>query len=162
VVMNALNQKLCRDIWQSRYLILAVSAIIAVGIGCFVGMLSAAKNLEFARSNYYSSSRLADFWIDLKKAPVEEVRRLSLLPGISETRERIQFQVMLDLPESEKPVSALLLSMPDRQTPTVNNIIVRKGTYFTNNRTNEDRAGGYYHSSAQQPEKRAHRNGHRH
>lgn len=136
-MMNALNQKLCRDIWQSRYLIFAVSAIIAVGIGCFVGMLSAAKNLEFARSNYYSSSRLADFWIDLKKAPVEEVRRLTRLSGISETRERIQFQVVLDLPDAEKPVSALLLSMPDRQAPTINNIIVRKGTYFTNNRANE-------------------------
>ncbi|MFT5729346.1 MAG: putative ABC transport system permease protein [Desulforhopalus sp.] len=135
--MNTLNQKLCRDIWHSRYLILAVSAIIAVGIGCFVGMLSAAKNLEFARSNYYSSSRLADFWIDLKKAPVEEVRRLSRLSGVSETRERIQFQVVLDLPDAEKPVSALLLSMPDRHAPTINNIIVRKGTYFTNNRSNE-------------------------
>lgn len=135
--MTALNRKLFSDIWHSRYLILAVSAIIAVGIGCFVGMMSAARNLEYARSNYYSFCRLADFWIDLKKAPVEEVRRLARISGISELRERIQFQVVLDLPDAEKPVSAFLLSMPDEQSPTINNIIVRKGTYFTNNRTNE-------------------------
>ena len=135
--MNALNKKLSRDIWKNKYLILAVSAIIAVGIGCFVGMMSAARNLEFARSNYYSISRLADFWIDLKKAPVEEVRRLTKISGISETRERIQFQVVLDLPDAVKPVSALLLSMPDKKSTTINNIIIRKGTYFTSNRSNE-------------------------
>ena len=135
--MTALNRKLCRDIWHNRYLILAVSAIIAVGIGCFVGMMSAANNLEYARSNYYSSCRLADFWIDLKKAPVEEVRRLARISGISEIRERIQFQVLLDLPDAKKPVSAFLLSMPDKKSPIINNIILRKGTYFTNSRANE-------------------------
>jgi putative ABC transport system permease protein len=135
--MKALDKKLSRDIWQNKYLILAVSAIIAVGIGCFVGMMSAARNLESARTNYYSTSRLADFWIDLKKAPVEEVRRLTKVAGVSETRERIQFQVVLDLPDAVKPVSARLLSMPDKKSTTINNIIIRKGTYFTSNRTNE-------------------------
>ena len=135
--MKSLNRKLIRDIRLSWPMILAVSAIIAVGIGCFVGMLSAARNLEDARSSYYSSSRLADFWLDLKKAPIEEVRRLAQIAGISEIRERVQFRVVLDLPDSAKPVSALVLSMPDTQSPVINNIIVRKGTYFTPNRSNE-------------------------
>lgn len=135
--MKSLNRKLLRDVRISWPMILAVSAIIAVGIGCFVGMLSAARNLEDARSSYYSSSRLADFWLDLKKAPIEEVQRLAQIPGISEIRERVQFQVVLDLPDSAKPVSALLLSMPDTQAPVINNITVRKGTYFTPSRANE-------------------------
>ncbi|WP_028585345.1 ABC transporter permease [Desulfogranum mediterraneum] len=135
--MNALNRKLVRDIRHNLVLLLAVSAIIAVGIGCFVGMLSTARNLEYARSSYYSSCRLADFWLDLKKAPVQEVRRLAAIPGISEIRERIQFQVMLDLPGAEKPIGATLLSLPDQPAPVINNIILRQGTYFSPGRANE-------------------------
>jgi putative ABC transport system permease protein len=135
--METLDRKLFRDICQSWHMLLAVSAIIAVGIGCFVGMLSAARNLEYARSTYYSSCRLADIWIDLKKAPTEEVKRLAMIPGISEIRERIQFQVFLDLAGTEKPIGTMVLSLPDEQEPVINNIIIRTGTYFTHDRANE-------------------------
>jgi len=135
--MTTLDRKLFRDIRYSWPMLLAVSAIIAVGIGCFVGMMSAAQNLEYARSSYYSTCRLADFWIDLKKAPTQEVRRLARLPGISEIRDRIQFRVVLDLPGSRKPIGAMVLSLPDQKAPVINNIILRKGTYFTHGRANE-------------------------
>lgn len=135
--MGILDRKLLRDIWRSWHMLLAVSAIIAVGIGCFVGMLSAARNLEYARSSYYSSCRLADIWLDLKKAPAEEVKRLAMVPGISEIRERIQFQVLLDLADTEKPIGTMVLSLPDEEEPVINNIIIRTGTYFTHGRPNE-------------------------
>ena len=135
--MTTLDRKLIRDIRHSWHMLLAVSSIIAVGIGCFVGMMSAVKNLEYARSSYYSSCRLADFWIDLKKIPTQDIKRLASIPGISEIRNRIQFQIVLDLPESPKPVSATVLSLPDEKSPVINNIVLRKGTYFTDNRANE-------------------------
>lgn len=135
--MRALNRKLIRDIRHNWHMLLAVSSIIAVGIGCYVGMMSAVKNLDYSRSSYYSSCRLADFWIDLKKIPTQDVKRLAAIPGISEIRNRIQFEIILDLPESPKPVSAMVLSLPDVQTPVINNIVLRKGTYFTDNRANE-------------------------
>ena len=135
--MSVLGRKLLRDIRQNWSMILAVSAIIAVGIGCFVGMMSAARNLEYARSDYYSYCRLADFWIDLKKAPVQEAKRLARVQGISEIRDRIQFKVVLDLPGAKRPVGAMLLSLPDKQSPVINNILLRKGTYFSPNRPNE-------------------------
>lgn len=135
--MTALDRKLIRDIQHSWHMLLAVSSIIAVGIGCFVGMMSAVTNLEHARSSYYSSCRLADFWIDLKKIPTEDIKRLAAIPGISEIRNRIQFQIVLDLPQSHKPVSAMVLSLPDEKAPVINNIVLRKGTYFTDNRANE-------------------------
>ncbi len=135
--MTTLNRKLLRDILHSWQLLLAVSGIIAVGIGCFIGMLSAAQNLEFARSSYYSACRLADFWLDLKKAPTQEARKLAMVPGVSEIRDRIQFRVLLDLPHTPKPIGALVISLPDEQEPVINNIILRKGTYFTHGRANE-------------------------
>jgi len=135
--MGVLDHKLRRDIGQSWGMLLAVSAIIAVGIGCFIGMLSASRNLQLAKNQYYASNRLADFWIDLKKAPVEEVERLAAVAGVSEIRTRIQFRVVLDLPDADKPVGAMVISMPDEPAPVINNIIVRKGTYFTHGRVNE-------------------------
>ncbi len=135
--MTALNRKLIKDILHNWHMLLAVSSIIAVGIGCFVGMMSAAQNLEYARSSYYSFCRLADFWIDLKKAPVQEIKRLAMVPGISEIRERIQFRVVLDLADCEKPIGAMVISLPDEQAPVINNIILRKGTYFSHSRANE-------------------------
>ncbi|MFH1985237.1 MAG: FtsX-like permease family protein [Pseudomonadota bacterium] len=135
--MGILDRKLRRDLVKSWGMLLAVAAIIAVGIGCFIGMLSASRNLLIARTDYYSTCRLADFWIDLKKGPVQEVSRLAMVPGVSEIRQRIQFQVVLDLPDAIKPVGAMVISLPDAYTPVINNIILRKGTYFTHGRANE-------------------------
>ena len=135
--MSVLDKKLRRDARKSWVMLVAVSAIIAVGIGCFIAMMSAWRNLEQARDHYYGSCRLADFWIDLKKAPVGEVERLATIPGISEIRTRIQFKVMLDLPDDVKPTGALLLSLPDNPQPVINNIIIREGSYFSQGRMNE-------------------------
>lgn len=135
--MTALNTKLRRDAAQNWLVMAAVSAIIAVGIGSYISMMSAYRNLENTMHYYYGVCRLADFWIDLKKAPHQEVTRLTTIPGIMEIRPRIQFRVMLNFPKSNKPIGALLLSLPDRATPAINNIILKKGTYFTPGRSNE-------------------------
>ena len=64
--MNSLDRKLRRDLARSWKMLLAVASIIAIGIGCNIGMLSSARNLTSAKSGYYSTCRMADFWIDLK------------------------------------------------------------------------------------------------
>lgn len=135
--MSILDKKLQRDAQQSWLLIAAVSAIIAVGIASFISMMSAYRNLDQTKSHYYGSCRLADFWIDVKKVPEQEVDLLAALPGISEIRSRIQFRIMLDFPDSAKPVGSLLLSLPDSPKPVINNIILREGSYFTPGRSNE-------------------------
>ncbi len=135
--MSVLNQKLKQDIRQKWSMLLAVSAIIAVGIGCFIAMMSAAWNLEQAKNTYYASTRLADFRLDLKKVPIQEVKRLTSISGLSEIRERILFNVVLDIPKTEKVISAMLISMPDKAAPVLNNITIRSGTYFTPGRAAE-------------------------
>lgn len=137
MVMRGLDRKLLRDIAANWQMILAISSIIAVGIGCFTGMLSAARNLELARSSYYSSCRLADFWLDVKKLPLQEVEHLTSLPGVSEIRSRIQFPVTLHLPDVIKPIGAMVLSLPDTPAPVINDIVLRTGSYFSADRKQE-------------------------
>ena len=135
--MNVLDRKLLRDLIQSKWVLLAVAAIIAVGTGCLVGMLSTYDDLETARDDYYTCSRMADFWVSLKKAPLSAVQELGNIPGIDAIRARISFPVIVDLAGVDRPVSGLSISMPDTPGNIINNIIIRSGTYFTADRRNE-------------------------
>lgn len=155
MVTGILDRKLFRDLRENWRMLGAVCAIIGIGIGCFIGMMSASNNLTLSRDRYYAATRLADIWVDLKKAPVREVERLTRIPGIQEIHTRIQFRILLELPmdlpqksigsnqgqgsgiTTDKPVSALVVSMPDIPRPIINNIIIRTGSYFTGSRPNE-------------------------
>ena len=66
--MNVLRRKLLRELNASKGLLLAITSIIAVGVMCYVSMQSAYHNLSEAKRSYYLQCRMADFWIDLKKA----------------------------------------------------------------------------------------------
>ncbi len=135
--MKILDRKLRRDLARTRGLLAAVVAIVTVGTGSFVGMLSTFNNLLVARTSYYSQCRMADFWINLKKAPVVDVERLGKQPGVSDIRERIGNPVIVDIENVGKPISGLALSLPDNPAPVINNIIMRRGSYFTDDRRNQ-------------------------
>ena len=81
---------------------------------------------------------MADFWIDFKKAPTADIERiLKETKGISEIRNRIVYPAMIDLKNINKPLSATVISLPEKNTPTINNIYLKSGSYFTPNRKNE-------------------------
>ena len=135
--MNILNRKLRRDLWQTKGMLVAVILIVALGVGCLVGMMGTSLNLQLARDAYYGQCRMADFWVDLKKMPVTELDVLDDLKGISEMRARIAFQVIVDLEGVEEPLSGTLLTLPAEPSPVINNILIQSGTYFTSRRQDE-------------------------
>ncbi len=135
--MNILNKKLKRDLWQTRGMLTAVILIVALGVSCLVGMMGTSQNLQSARNIYYGACRMADFWVDLKKMPVTELNTLENLAGISAIRDRIAFQVIVELEGVEEPLSGTLLTLPANPSPVVNGILIRSGTYFTSRRQDE-------------------------
>ncbi len=135
--MNTLGRKLVRDLYRSKWLLLTIGSIIAIGVMCFVSMQSAYHNLNRAKEKYYRQCRMADFWIDLKKAPVSELALLAEVPGVTEIHPRIQFYARADLPDVAKPINALVISLPDRRANVINDIVLRHGHYFTQRRPNE-------------------------
>ena len=136
-MVNILNRKLRRDLWQTKGMLVAVILIVALGVGCLVGMMGTSLNLQLARNAYYGQCRMADFWVDLKKMPVTELDVLDDLKGISEMRARIAFQVIVDLEGVEEPLSGTLLTLPAEPSPVINNILIQSGTYFTSRRQDE-------------------------
>jgi putative ABC transport system permease protein len=132
-----LNRKLVREVIRSYGLLLLVASIIAVGITCYVALQSAYHNLDLARQRYYRQCRMADFWIDLKKMPVAELDNLYRVDGVSEVHSRIQSRATVDLPDMDVPINAQVISLPDRRSAVINDIILRRGEYFGEGRRNE-------------------------
>ncbi|NIL97204.1 MAG: FtsX-like permease family protein [Planctomycetales bacterium] len=135
--MRSLDRKLLRELRRSPGLLLAIASIITIGVMMFVYMRSTFYNLNTAKSHYYAQGRMADFWIDVKKAPLTELNALADLQGVVEIRSRIQFFATVDLPQVAKPLNGLVLSLPDRRRSLINDIHLVRGSYFTDRRDNE-------------------------
>ncbi|HTQ38619.1 MAG TPA: ABC transporter permease, partial [Pirellulales bacterium] len=114
-----------------------ITSLIAVGVMCFIYMRSAYNNLDQAKQEYYQQCRMADFWIDLKKAPLAELDLLAQLPGVSEIRPRIRSYATVDLENVAQPINGLVLSLPDVRRSIINDIVLTRGSYFTQQRRNE-------------------------
>lgn len=136
--MRALHKKLRRDIFGSYGTLLTVVAIIAVGVGSFVGLLSAQRILLASRDVYYREYRFADFWIDVKKAPQSAVELLAENPAIESLETRVVFDVILDLPDQPRPISGRLISTPEVGFErTLNGIHLVRGSGFSDTRDEE-------------------------
>jgi len=135
--VKVLDRKLLRELYRSKGLLLAITSIIALGVMCYVAMQSAYQNLQAAKLNYYYQCRMADFWIDVKKVPVTELEPLGSMPDVVEVRSRIQFSAIVDIEDVAEPLNGIVISMPARRQPVLNDIVIRKGGYFTDRRDNE-------------------------
>ncbi len=135
--MSVLDRKLRRELLSSWGVILAITSIMAIGIAAYVALNSAYRNLSLAQADYYAQCRMADFTLQLKKVPLSEIEPLKQLPGVVDVRPRIQFFATVDLPEVVEPLNGLVLSLPDRPRSVINDILLRRGGYFTDERDNE-------------------------
>ncbi len=136
-MVGVLDRKLLREVRRSGVMLLAITSVMTVGAMCFVYMRSTYHNLSLAKWRYYSQCRMADFWIELKKAPLVEVEELTNLPGVTAIRPRIQFYATVDLDRVVEPLNGLVLSLPDEHRPIINDIVMQSGGYFTDRRDNE-------------------------
>lgn len=129
--MKVLDRKVLRDLHAARGLLLAVIMILALGISAYVANLSMYYNLEFSRRSYYAQCRMSDFWTDIQKFPKTELERLAKVVGISDLRARIVMPVTVDLEGEAKPLTGQLVSMPADPEPIINNLVLKRGGYFT-------------------------------
>ncbi|MCF7791146.1 MAG: FtsX-like permease family protein [Victivallales bacterium] len=130
--MTVLNKKLKRDLFLSKGMLAAIITLIAIGTGFLVGMDGTYNNLHNAKMAYYSRCRMPDFWINLKKAPVVDVKNhLNKVKGISEIRNRIVYPAMVDLEGVNKPITATAVSLPGKDNSVINNLYIKTGSYFS-------------------------------
>jgi putative ABC transport system permease protein len=131
-MVSVLTRKLLRDLARSGGTLSAVAVIAAAGAACLVAFVSSLANLEHARDDYYASARMADFWVDLRKCPVEDVRRAAArIEGVADIRARIGWSAVLDVEGTTMPVNAMILSLPSDPANAIAGIVMKKGSAFS-------------------------------
>lgn len=135
--MRVLNKKLMRNVRQSWGQSLAVAAVVMLGTAIYVAFASAHRDLLLTRDTYYEKYRFADFTLMLDQAPATAVFRVENFPGVREARGRIVEDVNLDIEGEDQPRIGRVISMPDRQGPTLNGLAMQTGRYFQSGTANE-------------------------
>ena len=128
--MSPLNKILWRDLWHLRGQVIAAALVVACGVMAQVSMRSAYISLQDAQANYYNDYRFADVFAHLKRAPESLADEIRALPGVAQVRTRVVADVTLDVPGLAEPASGRLVSIPERQTPMVNDLYMRRGRYI--------------------------------
>ncbi len=136
--MSTLDRKLVREFRAAWARLLAIISIIAVGVAVYVELQSVYNNILTAKDEYYTECKMADFSVELKKAPRTEIRQfMEAYPEISEYRSRIHFFATVDLEGVDDLLNGEVLSLPDDDDAVVNDIVLQRGSYFSDDRDNE-------------------------
>jgi putative ABC transport system permease protein len=126
-----------RDLWLVKGQALAISLVLACGVAVLVMSLCMLDSLEQTRAAYYERGRFAQVFAHLKRAPNSLADRIAEVPGVSQVQHRIVVDVTLDIPGMVEPAVGRLLSIPERQTPGLNDVYLRKGRYIEPGRNGE-------------------------
>ncbi len=135
--MTALNRKLLRDVIHLRGQLIAAALVVMCGVASFVTMRSAYDSLLTTQQTYYNEYRFADVFATVKRAPEGLADEIRQIPGVGSVRTRLMVGVTLDVPGLDEPATGLIVSMPERRQPVLNDIFIRKGRYFEPGRRDE-------------------------
>jgi len=127
VPLRTLDRKALRDVAQMRSQLAAIALVLACGLGLFLGMRTTMHSLDAARARYYAQERFADVFATLKRAPEAVAEQIRAIPGVDRLQTRVVAGVTLDVPGMREAVSGRLVSIPDRGSPVLNDVRLRKG-----------------------------------
>lgn len=109
-----LDRKWLRELWHMRGQALAIALVIASGVATYIISRSTIDSLAYTQAEFYRSTRFAEVFADLKRAPMALAARIREIPGVAHVDLRVAAPVNLDVPGFGDPVSGLLLTLPER------------------------------------------------
>jgi putative ABC transport system permease protein len=125
--MRALDRKIWRDLWQLKGQAIAITAVMASGVACFIMFLTTLDSLLLSRDVYYRDYRFAEVFAPLERAPEAVRERISEIPGVSRTDTRVVDLLTIDIEGFNEPVLGLVTSIPDQGEPLLNRLYLRAG-----------------------------------
>ncbi len=126
--MRTLQRKLWRELWQLRGQVLAITLVMASGIGTMVMALSNHGALSDTRTLYYSEYRFAEVFAQVKRAPLGLLAEVRALPGVRAAQARVVAFASLELDGFDDPVVGQFVSLPEPEDPGLNRIFLRRGS----------------------------------
>lgn len=135
--MRALDRKLWRDLWNLRGQSLAIIAVMASGVACFIMFMSTLDSLLQSRDRYYSEYRFAEIFVPIKRAPETVALRLAEINGVSKVDTRVVAPVVVDMEGFHEPIIGTITSIPDSGEPKLNRLYLRAGRLIEPGRNDE-------------------------
>ncbi len=125
--MRTLGVKLLRDLSRMRGQAIAIALVVAGGTSAFVVSTSTYDSLRRSERAYYETSRFADVFASVTRAPEPLASRIAAIPGVAAVETRVVASVVLDVPDMPEPVRGRLVSIPEAGEPRLNRVHVRRG-----------------------------------
>jgi putative ABC transport system permease protein len=135
--MKALQRKLLRDVRHLRGQVFAIAVVVACGVATVVTTRTAYESLVISQAAYYARYRFADVFAGLERAPEALRARIEAIPGVADVETRVVAEVTLDVPGLDEPAIGRLLSLPERGSPRVNDVHLRRGRRLEPGRSEE-------------------------
>ncbi|MGE0097868.1 MAG: ABC transporter permease [Hydrogenophaga sp.] len=131
--MKAIHIKLWRDLRRLRTQVATIALVVAIGVAGFVGMFSVHESLQDSRDDFYRENRLADVFVNVKRAPMHLRDRLAAIDGVAEVRLDVVFDAQIALPGADTPVTGrfigLDLARVHAQRQSLNALTLRSGRW---------------------------------
>lgn len=135
--MRAIQLKLLRNLWQIKGQVLAITAVIMVGVTMFIAYYSTFDSLSRTQQTFYDRYRFAEVFATLKRAPNHLVERIAAIPGVSAADTRVVAEVTIDVEGMAEPVTGKLISIPERRETMLNAVALLRGRYPEPERADE-------------------------
>jgi putative ABC transport system permease protein len=116
---------------------LAIATVIAAGVTMFVAYLSVFQSLQRTRAGFYETTRFAEVFASVKRAPARLEARLAAIPGVELVATRVVADVTIDVEGMTEPATGRLISLPDRGRPPLNDVFLRRGRWVDPSRPEE-------------------------
>ena len=125
--MRVLDRKLVRDLGRMRGQVVTIALVVACGIAAFVSSLTTYDSLRASQQAYYGTSRFAQVFARLERAPSSLEGRIREIAGVAQVETRLVFDVSLDAGGSGPPAVGRMVSVPEGAQPRLNALHLRAG-----------------------------------
>lgn len=133
--MGLLFKKLLRDVREAKGQFASILLVIIIGVMFYISLNSALLNLKYASEKYFSDYRLADLWATFQKAPENVLDRIKNFPEVKQVTGRVVRDQQITIGKRDAIIR--LITLPDRRSATVNDIMLISGRYFSNDVGNQ-------------------------
>ncbi|MCD6359580.1 MAG: hypothetical protein J7M38_01875, partial [Armatimonadetes bacterium] len=129
--MSRLSLKIFRDLIVYKAQAIGIAIVMMLGIALYHSFYLAYCSMGASYQLNYDKLSLADFSIELQRAPEKYVTRLRAIPGVVEVMGRIKREVRVEQTGGRRPVTTgRILSVPDEGRSPMNRLVVLEGRYL--------------------------------
>jgi putative ABC transport system permease protein len=126
-LLAALTLKFLRDLWRIRGQALAISLVVAAGVGTFTMSLSTLASLHYSLDTYYDRARFGDVFVHLQRAPISLASVIEDIDGVVAVQARVVVGVTLDVEGLPEPATGRIISIDIAEKIGLNQLYLRKG-----------------------------------